>query len=258
MRAALARTQSRALPRLATVPLRRCLATKVEPDPWVLEEFEDTDVTQPELFGYYNRHQTLLTVFDQAPDTAVDAFISPTATVVGRVNVQDRSSVGYGCVLRGDTNYIHVGAYSHILDGTSIQVKLDKNGAPGGTVIGNYATIGPNCLLSTCLIDNRAFVGEGCIILEHSWVAEYAMLAPGSVLQPFSYIPPGQVWAGNPARYVRDVEEDEKQFIRDTAQEMHDLGNAHSDEYALEYPMEAIDELTGLRASYRATAGASE
>lgn len=44
--------QSRALPRLATVPLRRCLATKVEPDPWVLEEFEDTDVTQPELFGY--------------------------------------------------------------------------------------------------------------------------------------------------------------------------------------------------------------
>lgn len=52
---------------------------------------------------------------------------------------------------------------------------------------------GPNCLLSTCLIDNRAFVGEGCIILEHSWVAEYAMLAPGSVLQPFSYIPPGQV-----------------------------------------------------------------
>ncbi len=92
-------------------------------------------------------------------------------------------------------------------------------------------------MLSTCLIDNRAFIGEGCIILEHSWVAEYAMLAPGSVLQPFSYIPPGQVWAGNPARYVRDVEEDEKQFIRDTAQESHDLGNAHADEYALEYPM---------------------
>jgi gamma-carbonic anhydrase len=98
-------------------------------------------------------------------------------------------------------------------------------------------TAGPNCLLSTCLIDNRAFIGEGCIILEHSWVAEYAMLAPGSVLQPFSYIPPGQVWAGNPARYVRDVEEDEKQFIRDTAQEAHDLGNAHAMEYALEYPM---------------------
>ena len=72
---------------------------------------------------------------------------------------------------------------------------------------------------------------------EHSWVAEYAMLAPGSVLQPFSYIPPGQVWAGNPARYVRDVEEDEKEFIRETAQENHDLGNAHADEYALDYPM---------------------
>jgi len=259
MRAALVRNQSRALPRLAltAVPratLCRGLSTKVEPDPWILEEYEATDVTPPELFGYYNRHQALLTVFDQTPDTAVDAFISPTATVVGRVNVQDRSSVGYGCVLRGDTNYIHVGAYSHILDGTSIQVKLDKNGAPGGTVIGNYATIGPNCLLSTCLIDNRAFIGEGCIILEHSWVAEYAMLAPGSVLQPFSYIPPGQVWAGNPARYVRDVEEDEKQFIRDTAQESHDLGNAHADEYALEYPMEALAELAELRDQYRACA----
>ena len=87
-----------------------------------------------------NRHRSLLTVFDQTPDTAVDAFIAPTAAVVGRVNIQDRSSVGYGCVLRGarapppdrsattpaqcrlrpagDTNYIHVGAYSHILDGT--------------------------------------------------------------------------------------------------------------------------------------------
>ena len=95
-------------------------------------------------------------------------------------------------------------------------------------------------MLSTCLIDNRAFIGEGCIILEHSWVAEYAMLAPGSVLQPFSYIPPGQVWAGNPARYVRDVEEDEKQFIRDTAQESHDLGNAHADEYALYHPQRAM------------------
>ena len=45
---------------------------------------------------------------------------------------------------------------------------------------------------------------------DHSWVAEYAMLAPGSVLPAFSYIPPGQVWAGNPARYIRDATDDEK------------------------------------------------
>lgn len=198
-----------------------------------------------------------MNVFGQDPDSAQDAYIAPSAAVIGRVNIQDRSSVGYGCVLRGDTNYIHVGAYSHILDGTSIQVKLDKNGAPGGTVIGNYATIGPNCMLSTCLVDNRAFVGAGCIILEHSWVAEYAMLAPGSVLQPFSYIPPGQVWAGNPVRYVRDVSEEEKAFIRSAAQENHELGSGHAAEFTLEYPMQALEELAALRGEYRRTAAAA-
>ena len=88
--------------------------------------------------------------------------------------------------------------------------------------------VGPNCQLSTCLIDNRAFVGAGCIIQEHSWVAEYAMLAPGSVLQPFSYIPAGQVWAGSPAKYVRDVSEDEKQFIRCAAARVRAAADASS------------------------------
>ena len=133
-----------------------------------------------------NRHRSLLTVFDQTPDTAVDAFIAPTAAVVGRVNIQDRSSVGYGCVLRGarappappiaaQRRRLNAGSAPQATPTTStlvptrtswtgpgpphpfrartqrlsrlacvrsIQVKLDKNGAPGGTVIGNYATIG--------------------------------------------------------------------------------------------------------------------
>lgn len=147
-------------------------------DPHTLEDFEQTDVSPPGLFNYYNRHKTLLTLFDQEPDTAIDSFVAPSAALIGRVTIQDRSTVGYGCVLRADTNYIHVGAYSHIMDGTSVQVKLDSNGAPGGTVVGNYSTIGPDCMLSTCLIDNRAFVGAGSVIQDHSWVAEYAMLAP--------------------------------------------------------------------------------
>jgi len=143
-------------------------------------------VTPDRVCSADNRHRSLLTVFDQTPDTAVDAFIAPTAAVVGRVNIQDRSSVGYGCVLRGarappaprsqrnDAGSMpapprrrhqlhprwcllaHPGRdqvrrtlsaraqqrLSRLACVRSIQVKLDKNGAPGGTVIGNYATIG--------------------------------------------------------------------------------------------------------------------
>lgn len=221
-------------------------------DPHTLADFEDTDITPPGLGNYYNRHKTLLTLFDQEPDTAIDSYVAPSAALIGRVTIQDRSSVGYGCVLRADTNYIHVGAYSHILDGTTVQVKLDSNGAPGGTVVGNYATIGPNCMLSTCLIDNRAFVGAGSIIQDHSWVAEYAMLAPGSVLPAFSYIPPGQVWAGNPVRYIRDVTDEEKAFIKETAHESHELAQAHAAEFALEDASQPFAELAELREEYRA------
>jgi hypothetical protein len=60
-----------------------------------------------------------------------------------------------------------------------------------------------------------------------------------------------QVWAGNPVRYVRDVTEEEKQFIRDLAQENHELANGHADEFALEYPMEPLAELATMRNQYR-------
>ena len=68
-------------------------------DPHTLADFETTDITPPGLANYYNRHKTLLTLFDQEPDTAIDSFVAPSAALIGRVTVQDRSSVGYGCVL---------------------------------------------------------------------------------------------------------------------------------------------------------------
>ena len=118
----------------AAPPMASRAFAKLTLDPHTLADFEETDISPPGLFDYYNRHKTLLTLFDQEPDTAVDSFVAPSAALIGRVTIQDRSTVGYGCVLRADTNYIHVGAYSHIMDGTSVQVKLDTNGAPGGTV----------------------------------------------------------------------------------------------------------------------------
>lgn len=82
-------------------------------------------------------------------------------------------------------------------------------GLTAATSVGEYVSIGQGCLLRSTMIESESLIGDKCILLEGSLVETNAVLAPGSVLPAGRLVPSGQLWAGNPARYVRDLTKDE-------------------------------------------------
>lgn len=87
--------------------------------------------------------------------------------------------------------------------------RTSPTGLMAATVIGRYCTVGQGCLLRSATIENECIVGDRSILLEGSLMENHSVLAPGSVLPPGRLVPAGQLWAGNPARFVRDLTKDE-------------------------------------------------
>lgn len=145
-----------------------------------------------------------LYVFEgRAPVIADTAFIAPTAAVIGDVTIGAGSSVWFHCVLRGDTNFIRVGARTNIQDGTIIHV--NANAEP--TIIGDDVTIGHAAIIHACTLEDRAFVGMGALVLDGAVIESGGVLAAGSVLPPGKRIAAGELWVGNPAKPIRMLDD---------------------------------------------------
>jgi carbonic anhydrase/acetyltransferase-like protein (isoleucine patch superfamily) len=139
-----------------------------------------------------------------APQIAGDAWIAPTAVVIGDVVIGPASSVWFHCVLRGDDNAIRVGARCNIQDGTIVHVNSGEiRGRPMATLIGDDVSIGHAAIIHACTLENRAFVGMGATVLDGAVIEEGGMLAAGGLLAPGKRIGRGELWAGAPARLVR-------------------------------------------------------
>lgn len=132
---------------------------------------------------------------------AVDpsAWIAPTAAVIGDVTLGAGTNIWFHCVLRGDTNFIRIGAGSNIQDGTIIHVNAGRQ----ATRIGDGVTVGHAAIIHACTLANGAFVGMGAIVLDEAVIEEGGVLAAGSVLPPGKRIGPLELWMGNPAKLVR-------------------------------------------------------
>ena len=140
----------------------------------------------------------------------MDAFVAPNATLVGDVLMLTQSSVWYGAVLRGDRNKITVGAFSNIQDKVVIDCSNELDtGFPAEVDILNHVTIGHGAVLRSCVIKDRCIVGMNAVISEGCVMERTSMVAAGSVLLPHSVVPSGQLWAGNPAVYIRDLKFEE-------------------------------------------------
>jgi gamma-carbonic anhydrase len=132
------------------------------------------------------------------------AFIAPGARIIGDVEIGAHASVWYNCVLRADINRIVVGPRSNIQDGTVIHVEDDPTGGPGlPTLIGEDALIGHMALLHGCVIEPRAFVGMGSIVMDGARIAAGGMLAAGALLPPGKAIGEAELWTGRPAVFRR-------------------------------------------------------
>jgi carbonic anhydrase/acetyltransferase-like protein (isoleucine patch superfamily) len=151
---------------------------------------------------------TMLRFDGKAPRIDPTAFVAPGARLIGDVEIGAEASIWYNCVLRGDMNLIRIGARTNVQDGTIIHVDPPRPGAPAAgypALIGDDVLIGHLAMVHGCRLHDRAFVGLGAIVMDGCEIEGDAMLAAGAMLTPGKRIPAGQLWAGRPARYVRDL-----------------------------------------------------
>lgn len=162
----------------------------------------------------YNRQRSVMNLTNRVVTSAPDAWIAPSAVVVGDVDIFENVSIWHNCVVRGDLNSIRIGAGSHVKDRTVIHAaKTSPTGLPASTVIGQRVSIGQGCLLRSVTIGNECVVGDKSILLEGSRMEPQSVLEAGSVLPPGRFVPTGQVWGGSPATFVRKLSKDEKAAI---------------------------------------------
>lgn len=153
---------------------------------------------------------TILPIGGHNPDIAPSAFIAPGSRIIGDVVIGPDASIWYNCVLRGDVSHIHIGARSNVQDGSVIHCDSDRDGKPAfPTVIGEDCLIGHMVMLHGCTLHDRAFVGLGATVMNGAVIESDGMLAAGGLLTPGKRIGSGQLWAGRPAKYLRDLTPEE-------------------------------------------------
>lgn len=147
------------------------------------------------------------------PQISRDCFLAPNSMVIGDVEVGSCSSVWFGTVIRGDVMHIRIGNETNIQDNSVVHVTKDKN----PTIVGNNVTIGHSVTLHGCTVKDHVLVGIGSIVMDQVDIEEWSIIAAGSVVKPGTKIPSGKLWGGLPAKEIRDINEDEKQWIRELA-----------------------------------------
>ncbi|PZP56875.1 MAG: gamma carbonic anhydrase family protein [Micavibrio aeruginosavorus] len=141
-------------------------------------------------------------------------FIAENAVIIGDVEIGAESSVWYNCVLRGDVNDIKIGERTNIQDGSIIHVSSTTQ----GTYIGDDVTVGHCALLHACTIGNRAFIGMQACVMDDAIVEDEAMVAAGALVTPGKRIPSHQLWGGSPAKFMRNLTEEEIKFLKFSAE----------------------------------------
>ena len=137
---------------------------------------------------------------DDEPVIHETAYVHPDAVVIGRVTLEESSSVWPGAVLRGDSGRIVVGARTSIQDGTVVHCTAEHD-----TVVGQDCVVGHRVHLEGCEIGRGALVGSGSIVLNGATVGEYALVAAGALVGPGKSVPAKARAIGIPARITEDA-----------------------------------------------------
>jgi carbonic anhydrase/acetyltransferase-like protein (isoleucine patch superfamily) len=143
-----------------------------------------------------------------APEQGERVYIDPACTIIGDVIIGADSSVWPGTVIRGDVNFIRIGARTNIQDGTIIHVSHNgPNGKPVGypSLIGDDVTIGHGAIVHACTIGNACLIGMGATVLDGAVIEDHGFVGAGAVIPPGKTVRSGELWLGNPAKCVRNL-----------------------------------------------------
>lgn len=135
------------------------------------------------------------------PKFGKNCFLAETAVVIGDVVMQDDCSVWYGAVVRGDVNAIRIGNKVNIQDGAVLHTLYEKSQIH----IGNNVTVGHNVTLHGCIIESNVLVGIGAVILDNAHIKSNTIIAAGSLVLSNQVTEPNSMYAGVPAKKVKDI-----------------------------------------------------
>lgn len=130
----------------------------------------------------------------------MEYFIADTADIYGDVKIGKDSSIWFQAVLRGDCNTITIGENTNIQDGTVIHVDH-----PSAVAIGDNVTIGHQCIIHGCEIQNGVLIGMGSIVLNDAVIGENSLIGAGSLVTEGTVIPPNMLAFGSPAKVIRPL-----------------------------------------------------
>ena len=157
-----------------------------------------------------------------SPTVHPEAWIAPTATLVGDVVVEKGASIWYGVVIRADLGRIIIREGANIQDNSVIHV------GDGVCEVGKNATVGHQCLVHDCTIGEQALIGNGAIVLDGAAVGERTLIAAGATVTPGSVVPPESVALGSPAKKIIPLEGTAKLFVDHNAAVYHELARRHA------------------------------
>lgn len=143
----------------------------------------------------------ILPVLDKSPVHGGNCWFAPNATLVGDIVMGNDCTVWFNAVVRGDVNSIVMGNRVNIQDGAVIHCTYKKT----KTIIGNSVSIAHNAIVHGCIIEDEVLVGMGAIIMDGAVIGKNAIIGAGAIVTQNTIVPPGTVWAGNPAKYIKDV-----------------------------------------------------
>jgi gamma-carbonic anhydrase len=145
-----------------------------------------------------------------SPQADKSVFIAPGASVIGQVTIGPESSIWFNCVVRGDVNWIKIGARTNIQDLSVVHV--DSGGWP--TTVGDDVTVGHRVILHGCTLADRVLVGMGSVVMNGVRIGEDAIIGAGSLVTENTIIPPRTLSLGSPCKVKRDLTEEEIQMIK--------------------------------------------
>jgi carbonic anhydrase/acetyltransferase-like protein (isoleucine patch superfamily) len=149
----------------------------------------------------------------QQPELADDAFVAPSAVVIGDVKLMPESSIWFGAVLRGDIETITIGRGSNIQDGTVCHTDPSNP-----CTVGDYVTVGHMAMLHGCTIGDNSLIGIGATLMNGSAVGKECIVGAHSLVTEGKQFPDGVVIMGSPAKVVRELNDDDRARLRANAE----------------------------------------
>ncbi|CAN5478938.1 gamma carbonic anhydrase family protein [soil metagenome] len=147
------------------------------------------------------------------PEFGKDCFLAETAVVVGEVKMGDNCTVWFNAIVRGDVHSIIIGDNTNIQDGAVIHCTYQK----AKTVIGNNVSIAHNAIVHGCTVEDNVLIGMGAIVMDDAVIGCESVIAAGAVILPGTKVEPGSIYAGTPARRIKDIGPEMREVIARTA-----------------------------------------